>query len=188
MSRLTHRRKTEYFQLLVKRDGYRCFYCTDKFSDTHSAEYDHLNNNTNDSRLENIVFTHHECNNKKKFNTDLQIKAQEKLLENERTVFASERRQADTGTTEELTSSQRINQALEPIARQWLDEHLLMEKEILLKDAVNAIVNLCRKQTGSGSQATIYRYIDTWSNPYNGDLTLSKDTTGKSLIHRRTDN
>jgi hypothetical protein len=188
MSRLTHKRKIAYFQLLVERDDHRCFYCEKGFSESHPAEYDHLNNNPNDSRPENLVLCHHECNNKKKFNTDWQIEAQEKLLANERTVFVCERRQADTGTTEELTSSQRINQVLEPIARQWLEEHLLMEKEIVLRDAVNAIVNLCRKQTGHGSQATIYRYIDIWCNPYNGHLTISKNEKGVNTIHKRTDN
>ena len=188
MSRLTHKSRKENFKIIVERDGYRCFYCENEFSDNHPPEFDHLDDNPNDSRPENTVLAHHECNNKKKLNTDWQIKAHEKVLKNEKTVFAYERRQADTRTTEELTSTQRINQALEPIARQWLCEHLLMEKEILLRDAVNAIVNLCRKQTGTGSQATIYRYIDTWSNPYNGDLTLSKDEKGKSIIRRRTEN
>jgi len=188
MSRLTHRRKMEYFQIIVERDGYLCFYCKGECDDNHPVEYDHLNNNPDDSRPENLVFTHHECNIKKKTFTDWQIKAMEKLEQNERVLLASERRLADTGTTDELTSSQRINQALEPIARQWLEEHLLMEPEINLKDAVNAIVNLCRKQTGWGSQSAIYRYVDTWTNPYNGDLTLSKNENRKTVIRRRVEN
>lgn len=188
MSRLTHRRKKEDFPIIVQRDGYVCFYCEEEFDVNHPPEFDHLNNNPDDSRVENLVLAHHECNNKKKFNADWQIKAQEKLHQNERTVLASERRQADTGTIEELTSSQAINQALVPIARQWLSEHLIMEQEINLKDAVNAIVNLCRKQTGFGSQPVIYRYIEAWTNPYNGDLTLSKNENGKTIIRRRSEN
>ena len=187
MTRLTHKRKVEFFQILTERDGYLCFYCDEDFTRNHHIEFDHLNNNPNDTRPENLVLTHHECNNKKKLSTDLQIKAQEKLSQNENTVFASERTQADTGTTDELTSSQQISKALRPIALQWLQEHLLMEKEIELKHAVNAMVHLCQEQTGWGSKPTIYRYIDEWTNPYNGQFTLiTKD--GKTIIRKRTEN
>jgi len=187
MSKLTHKTKTAIFKILVERDGYHCFYCKGHFDDTHPPEFEHLNNNPNDSRPENIVLSHHECHITKKYNTDLQIKAHEKLLKNENTLFVSERKLADAGTTEELTSSQRINKVLEPIALQWLTEHLLMEKEIVVKDAVNAIVNLCRQQTDHGSQPTIYRYIDTWSNPYNGHLTIAKNESGQNIIMKRTE-
>jgi len=188
MSRLTHKRKTESFPIIVERDGYQCFYCIMGFSLTHSAEYDHLNNNPDDSRVENLVLCHHECNIKKKTSSDWQIKASEKLKQNERVLLACERRLADTGTTQELTSSQQISKALRPIALQWLEEHTLIEKEILLKDAVNAIVFLCQKQTGWGSQATIYRYIDECTNRYYGIFTLSTDGAGKTIIRRRTEN
>ena len=187
MSRLTHRKKMVYFQLIVERDEYKCFYCEEVFSDNHPPEYDHLNNNPEDSRPENIVLTHRECNNKKKFSTDWQIKAHDKLEQNERAVLACERRLADTGSTEELTSSQQISKALRPIALQWLEEHSLIEKDILLKDAINAIVFLCQKQTGWGSTATIYRYFDEWCNPYYGKYTFSRNEAGKIIIRRRNE-
>ena len=188
MPLLTHRRKTEAFPIIVERDGYLCFYCDGKFTATHPPEYDHLNNDSKDSRVENLVLCHHECNIKKKTSSDWQIKASEKLKQNERVLLACERRLADTGTTQELTSSQQISKALRPIALQWLEEHTLIEKEILLKDAVNAIVFLCQKQTGWGSQATIYRYIDECTNRYYGRFTLSTDGAGKTIIRRRTEN
>jgi len=188
MTRLTHRRKINDFPIIVERDGYRCFYCNGEFTNNHPAEYDHLNNNPDDSRPENLVFAHHECNNKKKNNSDWQIRAREKLLQNEKAVLACERRQADTGTTQELTSSQQISKALRPIALQWLEEHTLIEKEIILRDAIHAIVFLCQKQTGWGSPATIYRYIDEWCNPYNGKFTLSTNEARKIIIRRRTEN
>jgi len=188
MSRLTHKKKMEFFQIIVERDGYRCFYCKEEFSENRPAEYDHLNNNPDDNMVENIVLNHHECNNKKKFNTDWQIKAQEKLCQNERTVLACERTLADTGTVKELTSSQETGKSVRPIALQWLKEHLLMEKEILLSDAVPAMVNLCQNQVQGGSQAAIRRYIDDWSNRYNGNFTLSKNESGKNIIRRRTEN
>ena len=178
----------ESFPRIVERDCYLCFYCEGEFDENHPAEYDHLNNNPNDSRDENLVLAHHKCNIEKKSNIEWKMRAIDKLHQNEKTLLASERKLADTGTTEELTSSQKINQVNEPIAKQWLAEHLLMEPEIVLKDAVSAIVNLCRKQTGFGSQPAIRRYIEDWSNPYNGDLTLSKNENGKTIIRERTEN
>ncbi len=68
-----------------------------------------------------------------------------------------------------------------------MEEHLLMEQEILLKDAVNAIVHLCQEQTGWGAQPTIYRYIEEWTNPYNGKFTLVTKN-GKDMIRKRTEN
>jgi len=177
-----------YFQLIVERDGYRCFYCKEGFATIRPLEYDHLNNDMNDTRPENLVVSHHECNNKKKTNSDLQIKAQEKLIQNEKVVLACERKLADTGTTEDLTSSQAIGKANRPVALQWLEEHLIMEQEILLKYAVPAIVNLCQKKTGWGSHAAIRRYIEEWSNPYNGKFTLSKNQSGETVIRRRSEN
>ena len=188
MGRMTRRKNREYYPDKIKDDGYQCLLCKEPFTDKNPPEWDHLNNNPNDSRYENVALVHKTCNNKKKFNPDYQIIAQEKLLENEKAVLVCERRQADTGTTQELTSSQQISKALRPIALQWLEEHTLIEKEILLKDAVNAIVFLCQKQTGWGSQATIYRYIDECTNRYYGRFTLSTDGAGKTIIRRRTEN
>jgi len=187
MPRLTHKRKTEYFPIIVERDGYKCFYCEEGFTDNHPPEYDHLNDNPEDSRVENIVLSHKECNNRKKFYTDWQIKAHEKLEQNERAVLACERRLADTGTTDQLTTSQQISKALRPIAEKWLEEHILTEKAVVLRDAVNAIVFLCQKKTGWGSPATVYRYVDEWTNPYYGRFTLSTDESGKTIIRIRNE-
>jgi len=188
MSRLTHNRKMRYFPIIVERDGYRCFYCRDEFRDNHPSEYDHLNDDRDDTRVENLVLCHHECNNKKQDFCDWQIMARDKLIKNEKTVLASERKLPDTGSIEELTSSQSISQSLRPIALQWLEEHTIIDGEILLQDSVPAMVNLCQKQIGWGSQAAIRRYIEEWSNPYNGKFTLSKNESGKIIIRRRTEN
>jgi len=188
MPRLTHRLKKEFFRIIVEKDDYKCFYCNEGFSDVHPAEYDHLNNNSNDSRIENCVFCHHECNIKKKTSSDWQIKAMEKLKQNERVLLASERRLADTGSVEELTSSQAISKAVRPVAMQWLEEHILMEQELLLRHVVPAIANLCQTQIGWGSHAAIRRYIEEWCNPYNGKFTLTKNDSEQTIIRKRTEN
>ena len=188
MSRMTHRKKREYYPKKIENEGNKCLYCKGPFTDTNPPEWEHLNNNSNDSRLENMALSHKACNNKKKFNSDYQIIANEKLLENEKAVFACERTLADSATTKEVTSQQEINKINFKIAEQFIQEHTLMEGSVILRDAVNAIVAVCRDNNETGSQAAVYRYIDTIANPYTGKYTLSTNAEGKNIIRRRTEN
>jgi len=191
-----------------------------------------LNNNPNDSRPENLVFCCHVCNNKKKTNPEMQISANEKMIQNEKAVFAcagtagtslsfrslninhDENRQLpfpenatlgmefvmgggvkptfqllpDTGTTQQLSSQQEISKINMQLTKQFLQEHTINGEEPILKDVVNAIVNLCQDNNGTGSQSAVYRYVDVLANPYNGRYTLSKNSQGKTIIRRRTEN
>ena len=187
MSKLSYRQKKKWFEFIVKRDGYRCLYCTSPFANTNPPEYDHLNNDDEDNRPENLCLAHHSCNVQKKYNSDLQILAIKKLQENERSTFACERTLADTGTTKEMTSQQEINKTNVRITEQFLLEHTVNGEELVLRDAVNAIVDICQKNNHTGSQAAIYRYVDSLANSYTGRYTLSDNSKGKTIIRRRTE-
>jgi len=117
----------------------------------------------------------------------MQILANEQLLINEKAVLTRERMLPDTGTTKELTSQQEINKINYQIAKQFIQEHTLAEKEVILRDAVNAIVDICKDNNGTGSQSAVYRYIDSLTNPYTGKYTLSTNSQGKPIIRRRTE-
>jgi len=211
MARLSHRLKKQYDPIILKRDGSKCFYCKREFTETIPPEHDHLNNKPNDSRPENLVFCCHVCNNKKKTNPDMQVLAQEKMIQNEKAVFACAGTAGtaidkkaefvmgggvkptfqllpDTGTTQQLTSQQEISKINMQITKQFLQEHTINGEKPILKDVVNAIVNLCQDNNGTGSQSAVYRYVDVLANPYNGRYTLSKNSQGKTIIRRRTEN
>jgi len=211
MARLSHRLKKQYDPIILERDGTKCFYCNREFTETIPAEHDHLNNNPNDSRPENLVFCCHVCNNKKKTNPEMQISANEKMIQNEKVVFpcagtagtAIDKKMEfvmgggvkptfqllpDTGTTQQLTSQQEISKINMQITKQFLQEHTINEEEPILKDVANAIVNLCQDNNGTGSQSAVYRYVDVLANPYNGRYTLSENSQGKTIIRRRTEN
>jgi hypothetical protein len=188
MSKLSHKQKREWFSFIVERDGYKCIYCLKSFSQENPAEYDHLNNNDEDNRPENLALVHHSCNVKKKYNTDLEVFANEKLKENEKSTFACERTLADTATTDGLSSQQEINKINMRITEQFLLEHSINDEELILRDIVNAIVDICQKNNHSGSQSAVYRYIDSLTNPYTGKYTLSINSNGKKIIRRRTEN
>ena len=186
--KLTHKTKRDKFSSVVERDGHRCLYCPEPFTDTHPVEWKHLDNDIYNDEVWNLTFAHHECNNKKKFSAELQIIAQEKIISNKRYVFARERTLADTGTTKETTSQQEINRINMGITKQFLLEHTLIDGDLLLKEAINAIVDICQKNNGTGSQSAVYRYIDSLTNPYTGDYTLSVNSKGQTIIRRRTEN
>ncbi|MBS3922134.1 MAG: HNH endonuclease [Nitrosarchaeum sp.] len=178
--KLSYNLKKKYFSLILQRDGHACFYCKGKFSENHIAEYEHLNNIETDNRLENLVFAHHECNNRKKFNTDLQILATEKLRENEKAVFVGEGNEGDVSLSEQEIS--KINRG---ITKMFLTEHTMNGQSLMINDAVNAIVNLCNHNNSTGSQSAIYRYIDAMCNSFNGDFIKEKNPDGKLSIRKK---
>jgi len=179
--RLSYELKQRFNPILIKRDGFQCFFCKVAFSELIPAEYDHLNNDTTDNRLENWVFCCHPCNNKKKFNPEMQMIALEKLKENERSVFVGER----TGAYEDTLSEQEISKINKGIAKNFIQEHTINNESLILKDAINAIVNLCNDNNETGSQSAIYRYVESWCNPYNGFLIKEKNPDGVWIIRRR---
>lgn len=179
--------KIRYYPFLIKRDGNQCFYCHGPFTEDNPYEYDHLNNDDNDSRPENTVLTHHSCNVKKKYSELWLSKALGKLKMNEASKSVCERIEVDSGTDIELTSSQQINQINTRITKQFLLEYTMNDDILYLKDAVNAIVNLCQENNDTGSQAAIYRIIERLCNPINGKYTIC-DYNGKNVIRRRLEN
>jgi len=187
MSRASHKQNKEDFPLIVERDGYRCLYCPEPFTPNHPAEREHLDNNPDNNQIWNKTFAHHECNNRKKFNTDMQIIAREQIASNKRYVYEGERTLADTGTTEELTSCQAISKINFKIAEQYLTEHTLLDDELLLKDTVRDIVAICKKNNGTGSQQAVYRYIEILTSSVY-PFTICLNAKGQDFIRRRTEN
>ena len=95
---------------------------------------------------------------------------------------------ADTGTTTELTSQQELSKINKRITKQFIQEQTIKNQELILRDVVNAIVDICDDNNGTGSQSAVYRYIDSLTNPYTGKYTLSTNSEGKTVIRRRTEN
>jgi len=188
MSVISYAMKKKIDKVIHERgDKYECFYNGCEFSPVNPAEYEHLNSNVGDNRPENIVYACKVCNNKKKFNAEMQIKANQKLIDNEKAVLTSERTIADSGTKNDLTSQQEINKTNMNITKSFLLEHTINES-VVLRDAVNAIVDICQNNNNSGSQAAIYRYIDSLANPFTGRYTVSQNKEGNNIIRRRTEN
>jgi len=165
---------------MVERDGYRCVFCPELFTDTHPAEIEHLDNNHNNNQIWNKTFSHHECNNRKKLSPELQVIAHEKLISNKKYVYVCERKQEP-----DVSSSEQRNKTNRPIALQWIQEKLMVEPYVLLRDSVNAIVNLTQSMNGTGSKQSVYQYLNEFANPYNGLLEITEDKAGNKIVIKR---
>ena len=187
---LTLNQKKRFAPILTIRDYPKnCFYCMKSFTDTNPRVWEHLDNDDTHNYPENLVWSHHACNVKKRMDDDMQAKAQGKLTMNiQSDLFTSAGTLADTGTTKELTSQQEINRINMGITKQFLLEHSITGDELVLKEVVNAIVDICQNNNNSGSQAAIYRYIDSLANPFTGRYTVSQNKEGNNIIRRRTEN
>jgi len=187
---LTWNQKKKFTQILTIRDDPKnCFYCMKPFTDTNPRVWEHLDNDETHNYPENLVWSHHSCNVKKRMDDNMLAKAQGKLTMNMQSdLFTCGNTLADTGTTKELTSQQEISKTNMRITKQFLLEHTLTNDELLLKDVVNAIVDICQNNNDTGSQSAVYRYIDSLSNPYTGKYTICLNSKGEKIIQRKIEN
>lgn len=187
MRDITTRQKTKDYPIHYEDQKGCCLFCFKEFTETLKPEYDHLNNNRHDNRIENHALVCHSCNVKKKYSDLMQAKALGKLKMNEVSMYVCERKSDDSGTELNLTSSQQINKINTRIAKQFLLEHTMNDEILYLRDACNGIVNLCQENNDTGSQSAVYRVIEFLTNRINGKYTIC-DYNGKNVIRRRIEN
>lgn len=164
--------KTKYLPIILERDGNNCFYCggsfPNKFQETFqpgkTREFDHLNNNEEDNRLENLCLAHRVCNQHKINNQSWINKARKKLRENERLAQIPE---AHADTDKETPTETDTNAIFAEIVRKELSDRLLphgdnppVETEILYKEFLDLCAAKGYKKTGHASQNTFRRIVD----------------------------
>ena len=144
----TMNNKVKDLLIIIERDGNICFYCVMEFVpqvQKWTREFDHLNDDNTDHRVENLVLSHRECNNEKKTNFDWKLLAQKKLEENIKSGYVG-------GKISRIETSAEIdsNTEFSKIAREYLIEILLphggkpaIEAEIDFKNALDTITLRC---------------------------------------------
>ncbi|MBT4328100.1 MAG: hypothetical protein HOD60_14540 [Candidatus Nitrosopelagicus sp.] len=164
---LTTNKRVKALPIIIKRDGNVCFYCLMGFEpkvERWKREFDHLNNDNSDHRIENLVLAHKECNNKKKWDSDWQIKAHAKLDDNTKNGYVGVReKNPHIETSEEIDSNREFSK----ITSEYLIENLLphkgnlpIEEKIDFKMCLDTITLRCHKLYGHASQNTIRRILD----------------------------
>jgi len=152
---LTTSKKLRFFPLLIERDGFRCFYCKKNFKNKDYI-YEHLNDNRNDNRIENIVLAHQNCNIEKIENWDYKLFASEKLKENEDGLFLGEKSAGcEGGISTEITISHQCYS----VTYERLAEIINAYGKYEFKEALYDCIFLCREKTGNGSEQAIRRHI-----------------------------
>ena len=59
---LSHQEKKRLHQYLMWRDGNKCLYCKKAFKSTKEPIIEHLNDDRNDNRWDNLAYAHQRCN------------------------------------------------------------------------------------------------------------------------------
>lgn len=156
MPRPTYTQKRKWEPQIVKQTGNYCFFC--KRSDI-PLEYGHLNGKKNDNRAVNLAKMCHPDNCKMENDFDMHFLAMEQLEKNENAELACAGMNKSVGTTEGLTSCQAISANNFKIAEQYVLQNVMINGYLVVKDAVNDIVGICRKNDNTGSESAVYRYF-----------------------------
>ena len=203
---LTMNQKAKWTHLIRQRDYEKedeetCFYCEQRFIQKikrYQKVWDHLNNNESDNRPENLVFAHWHCNEKKRFDAELQIMAHEKLKENQRLALESLGGGGENCSTNKDTSMQPneqidANKEATNEAELYLIGRLLpqnekspIDPEIDFNDCADSIAFRCYKKYGHGSQNTIVRILKMLTSE---DAPFAREKrNGRMKVFARNDN
>jgi len=125
--------------------------------------FDHLNNNREDNRLENIVLACQSCNNKKPNNSDMKDIAMMQLKRNENSNFlvGREKKFLKDDITKEASPEIEINVSNSEITEQFLEERIERDGYVEFTEALHCSVYLCKEKIGHGSQQSIRNYLKT---------------------------
>jgi len=180
--------KRKIIELLIERDeGFHCFYCKIPLTQK-TGKIEHLDNDNEDNRLDNLVLTCQSCNIKKVTDDKLQEIALEKLDKNEEGIFVGEKFLESLTSKEqkqnEVSKEIEINGRNYDIAIKFIQETVDREGFVLFSDALNSIVYLCKKNTNHGSHQSVRNYLLTITSSV-APFEITRNTKNKKIIVKR---
>ena len=153
---LTQSMKHKLLPILIKlQNGFNCYQCKNYL---HGDDYnfEHLNDNRFDNRIENLALVCHSCNIKKINDIDMKLKATELLKKNEeRGIIPSE----DNDGLEPKSNEIEINRTVRPFCKQYLEERVYTDGKISFNDALPELTYLSQEKFGCGAEGTIRKYL-----------------------------
>ncbi len=170
-----------------------CCFCEQRFIKDHllwKKTWEHLDDNDDNEELWNLAWAHHHCNEKKRYDADLQILAYEKIKQNKKWEetfdFESGRERDKDSHTDELTEG-NVNQIINKLVKAEL-ESLLPENSIEIisyTKILRGLHYLTIQQTGGrGSEQATRRSLDAHCSihaPWKDE----KQGKGNRIIRRR---
>jgi len=179
---LTPKQKADYLDLIIARDSeFACWYCKKEFLSLSDYLYDHLNNNRQDNRIDNLVLACRTCNNKKPHVIEMCVLALDKLSENEISNYMREKNLSKTAKKEDTEI--QISVENYTLAKLWLIKEIDSREYVLFSEALDCISYECREKTGHGSQQSVRQYINTLTSKV-APFEIVKNDKGKKIIRR----
>lgn len=179
---LTPKQKADYLDLIIARDAeFACWYCKKEFLSLSDYLYDHLNNNRQDNRIDNLVLACRTCNNKKPHVIEMCVLALDKLSENEISNYMREKNLSKTAKKEDTEI--QISVENYTLAKLWLIKEIDSRGYVLFSEALDCISYECREKTGHGSQQSVRQYINTLTSKV-APFEIVKNDKGKKIIRR----
>lgn len=192
--RLTMRQKSKWLSYLIERDGNCCFYCEQRFLNSDQRwerVFDHLNNREDDNRPENLVLSHWKCNEQKKSDGDMQIRAIEKLENNEHLAESLGVEERKNLVNMETNMEIDTNREFSKITEEYLIEHLFphhgkpaLETTLDYKEILDSITLRCYRKNTHASQNTIRRILDMFCSS-EGNFEILKSEGRRKILLRK---
>jgi hypothetical protein len=153
---LTPAQRKKFFPELCERDnGLNCWYCKCKL-DLNRVVFDHLNENQQDNRIDNLVLACQSCNVSRFTDGELHERGLEKLEENEKTMFVREKIDSpEPIISKEIDINQKNTRITETFVSSLIDE----TGSVLYSEVLDACVFLCQKHSGHGSHQSVRNYL-----------------------------
>jgi len=185
MSRPTLAQKKKIMKYLIERDGYKCYLCGKEFKNQKEAHLEHLNDNSNDNREDNIALAHQSCNIKKANDYKEYINIAElKLEENEKQMFVGESFFKKDKENKEASTEIEISNKCYKITEEYLTDKIISNGWINYKGLIATLVFLSREKIGHGSSQSIRSHIQALTSDI-APFEITKDGNGKRIIRRR---
>ena len=170
---LTLNKKAKFTPIIIERDypdgaEHTCVFCGQSFIEHDpywKKEWEHLNNDDTVNEDWNLAWAHARCNRIKKFSSELQIIAHEKIISNKKWVSRS---LGGGKTNKETQPNEQIdaNKAESQLAEEYLNARLLgrngnppPESELDYNEVKDSLTYLHYKKFGHGSQNTFDRIL-----------------------------
>ena len=152
--KLSLSQKRQLLTFLIERDGgFKCFYCKKPFKDPHDVIYEHLNDDWNDNREDNLVLSHQSCNIKKSKqpNHEFANMAADKLEQTESQLFVGENFLEKKSPKSEASNEITISNKCYAITVDFITNNVLNNSWILYNETLHS--HLPQERQSHGNRA-----------------------------------
>ena len=185
---LSARLKAKYLPIITYRDnGHKCFYCGISLS-YQARIFEHLDNNRMHNEIWNLVLACYSCNERKKRDPGLCLKAMKKKHDNQQTDLT--RVWGREGEREE-TDAPLLNAILDAsdqiweITEQYLYERISTDGFVEYKGIVDSITMFCRRKIGRGSQSAVQRNVSALCSDEGPFMIVTREDKTRIIVMRK---